>query len=85
MQLLLRKGANALYQNNKFTEEEMHNYRMAVTEREVRNGCITMPDDYVKDHVIIYTRIINNINLQNKSPAKADIYIERALLTYIQH
>ena len=34
----------------------MHNYRMAVTEREVRNGCITMPDDYVKDHVIIYTR-----------------------------
>ena len=38
----------ALYQNDKFTEEEMHNYRMAVTEREVRNGCITMPDDYVK-------------------------------------
>ena len=36
----------------------MHNYRMAVTEREVRNGCITMPDNYVKDHVIIYTRIL---------------------------
>ena len=53
----------ALYQNDKFTEEEMHNYRMAVTEREVRNGCITMPDDYVKDHVIIYTRILRNINL----------------------
>ena len=41
------------------------NVRMAVTEREVRNGCITMPDDYVKDHVIIYTRILRNINLQN--------------------
>ena len=48
-----------------FNEEEMHNYRMAVTEREVRNGCITMPDDYVKDHVIIYTRILKNINMQN--------------------
>ena len=23
----------ALYQNDKFTEEQMHNYRMAVTER----------------------------------------------------
>ena len=55
----------------------MHNYRMAVTEREVpsnqiaktkidgyhqvRNGCITMPDDYVKDHVIIYTRILRSV------------------------
>ena len=35
MQLMLRKAAKALYQNDKFTEEEMHNYRMAVTEREV--------------------------------------------------
>ena len=47
---MLRKAAKALYQvkvvgdttvilicvqNDKFTEEEMHNYRMAVTEREV--------------------------------------------------
>ena len=54
----------------------MHNYRMAVTEREVRNGCITMPDDYVKDHVIIYTRILNNINLQNLKRASAFIDIQ---------
>ena len=47
-----------MLQNDKFNEEEMHNYRMAVTEREVRNGCISMPDNYVKDHVIIYTRIL---------------------------
>ena len=53
----------------------MHNYRMAVTEREVRNGCITMPDDYVKDHVIIYTRILKNINLQNLKRASAFIDI----------
>ena len=51
------------------------NVRMAVTEREVRNGCITMPDDYVKDHVIIYTRILRNINLQNLKRASAFIDI----------
>ena len=62
-----------MLQNDKFTEEQMHNYRMAVTEREVRNGCITMPDDYVKDHVIIYTRILRNINLQNLKRASAFI------------
>ena len=65
----------ALYQNDKFTEEQMHNYRMAVTEREVRNGCISMPDKYVKDHVIIYTRILKNINLQNQKRASAFIDI----------
>ena len=75
-----RRNANieliqALHANDKFTEEEMHNYRMAVTEREVRNGCITMPDNYVKDHVIIYTRILNNINLQNLKRASAFIDI----------
>jgi len=75
MQLMLRKAAKALHANDKFTEEEMHNYRMAVTEREVRNGCITMPDNYVKDHVIIYTRILNNINLQNLKRASAFIDI----------
>ena len=53
----------------------MTNGRMAVTEREVRNGCITMPDDYVKDHVIIYTRILRNINLQNLKRASAFIDI----------
>ena len=53
----------------------MHNYRKAVTEREVRNGCINMPDDYVKDHVIIYTRILKNINLQNLKRASAFIDI----------
>jgi hypothetical protein len=75
LQLMLRKAAKALFANDKFTESEMHNYRMAVTEREVQNGCITMPDNYVKDHVIIYTRILNNINLQNLKRASAFIDI----------
>ena len=38
MQLMLRKAAKALYANDKFTEAEMHNYRMAVTEREVSDS-----------------------------------------------
>ena len=32
----------ALYANEEFTLEEMHNYRMAVTEREVINGCLNV-------------------------------------------
>ena len=60
----------------------MHNYRMAVTEREVRNGCITMPDNYVKDHVIIYTRILQNINLQNLKRASAFIDIQDRLYSW---
>ena len=34
-----------------------------------------MPDNYVKDHVIIYTRILKNINLQNLKRASAFIDI----------
>ena len=46
-----------------------------MVEPQVRNGCINMPDDYVKDHVIIYTRILRNINLQNLKRASAFIDI----------
>jgi hypothetical protein len=55
--------------------EEMHNYRMAVTEREVINGILSIETD-VKDHIIVYTRIINNINLQNLKRASAFIDIQ---------
>merc|ERR1719367_482043 len=74
LQLMLRKASQALYVNEQFTLEEMHNYRMAVTEREVINGCLSV--DNVKDHVIIYTRILNNINLQNLKRASAFIDIQ---------
>lgn len=46
------------------THVEMHNYHMAVTEREVINGCLSV--DNVKDHVIIYTRLPGQ-NLKFKS------------------
>ena len=71
---MLRKASNTLYVNGKMTFDQMHNYRMAVTEREVINGCLSIKKD-VKDHIIIYTRIINNINLQNLKRASAFIDI----------
>ena len=39
-----------LAQNDKFTEEEMHNYRMAVTEREVPSNQIvkTKIDGFIR-------------------------------------
>ena len=43
MQLMLRKAAKALFANDKFTEAEMHNYRMAVTEREVSRSFPPVP------------------------------------------
>ena len=75
MQMLLRKASHTLYVNGKMTHEEMHNYHMAVTEREVINGCLSIEKE-LKDHVIIYTRIINNINLQNLKRASAFIDIQ---------
>ena len=42
MQLMLRKASNTLYVNGKFDFNQMHNYRMAVTEREVINGCLSI-------------------------------------------
>ena len=75
MQMLLRKASHTLYINGKFSHEEMHNYHMAVTEREVINGCLSIEKE-LRDHVIIYTRIIQNINLQNLKRASAFIDIQ---------
>ena len=75
MQLMLRKASHALYANGKLTYDEMHSYEMAVTEREVINGCLSIKKD-LKDHIIIYTRVINNINLQNLKRASAFIDIQ---------
>ena len=50
----LELNFQALHTNGDFTFNQMHHYRMAVTEREVINGCINVEN--VKDHVILYTR-----------------------------
>jgi hypothetical protein len=39
---MLRKASHTLYVNGKMDHDEMHNYHMAVTEREVINGCLTV-------------------------------------------
>ena len=83
MQLMLRKASHTLYVNSKMNFDEMHNYHMAVTEREVINGCLSIHKD-LKDHVIIYTRIINNINMQVTICSDVDTYdIHYMTHTYI--
>jgi hypothetical protein len=39
---MLRKASHTLYVNGKMDHDEMHNYHMAVTEREVINGCLSV-------------------------------------------
>ena len=39
---MLLKASHTLYVNGKMSHEEMHNYHMAVTEREVINGCLSV-------------------------------------------
>ena len=56
---LISLAVKALYTNGDFTFNQMHHYRMAVTEREVINGCINVEN--VKDHVILYTRFSSKI------------------------
>ena len=80
LQLMLRKASQALHAKNQFSLEEMHHYRMAVIEREVINGCLSVEN--VKDHVIIYTRILHNINLQNLKRASAFIDIQDRLVYF---
>jgi hypothetical protein len=45
---MLRKASHTLYVNGKMSHEEMHNYHMAVTEREVINGCLSVRNVKVK-------------------------------------
>ena len=89
LQEMLRKAAKALFINEEFSEDEKHNYFMSVTEREVLNGCVNVKNVKVysilnfffkihfqihfQDHVIVYNRNINNINLQNSKRASAFI------------
>jgi hypothetical protein len=71
LQRLLRTAAASLHARGAFTARQAHHYAMSVTEREVLKGCIEA--ESVKDHVILYTRIINNINMQTSRRAGAFI------------
>ncbi|KAH8361900.1 hypothetical protein KR200_007131 [Drosophila serrata] len=72
MQKLLRKAAASLGASNKMTKDEVHNYFMSVTEREVINGILSVKN--TKNHCLAYVRYINNINLQNLK--KASLFVD---------
>ena len=57
----------ALYANEDFNLEEMHNYRMAVTEREVINGCLNV-DNVSKSKVVfkIIKYVVFFVNILSK-------------------
>lgn len=72
MQKLFRKATASLFAANKLDKEQMHNYFMSVTEREVINGILNVKN--TKNHCLAYVRYINNINLQNLK--KASLFVD---------
>ncbi|XP_060597437.1 NACHT and WD repeat domain-containing protein 2-like [Ruditapes philippinarum] len=61
LQRILRKAAQVLFIAKKFDREQMHNYFMSVTEREITRGILKAKN--VKDHCLAYVREIENINI----------------------
>ncbi|KAI6242069.1 NACHT domain-containing protein [Aphelenchoides fujianensis] len=73
MQNLLRKGAKICFDRQKFTQEQMHNYFMSVTEREVIHGILQANNP--NEHCLCYVRQIKNININQTSTASKFIDI----------
>uniref|UniRef100_A0A1I7RSF5 WD_REPEATS_REGION domain-containing protein n=1 Tax=Bursaphelenchus xylophilus TaxID=6326 RepID=A0A1I7RSF5_BURXY len=67
MQNLLRKGAKTCLDKSMFTADQMHNYYMSVTEREVINGILNAENP--NEHCLCYVRVIKNINLNQAGTA----------------
>ncbi|XP_074658721.1 NACHT and WD repeat domain-containing protein 2-like [Tubulanus polymorphus] len=57
---ILRKCSYVLQLTRKINKEEMHDFFMSVTEREIVHGILTAKD--VTDHCLAYIRIIENVN-----------------------
>ncbi|XP_055685545.1 NACHT and WD repeat domain-containing protein 2 [Lutzomyia longipalpis] len=72
MQKLFRKATASLHAAGKLDKDQMHNYFMSVTEREVINGILNVKN--TKNHCLAYVRYINNINLQNLK--KAGLFVD---------
>ncbi|KAJ8313494.1 hypothetical protein KUTeg_008055 [Tegillarca granosa] len=60
IQKILRKAAQVLFITKRIDREQMHNYFMSVTEREVERGILKASD--VTEHTLAYIREISNIN-----------------------
>lgn len=67
MQIMLRKGAKICFDKAHFTYDQMHNYYMSVTEREVINGILNAEN--ANEHCYCYVREIKNINLNQTGTA----------------
>ncbi|GAB0097357.1 NACHT domain-containing protein [Sergentomyia squamirostris] len=72
MQKLFRKATQSANASGKMDKDQMHNYFMSVTEREVINGILNVKN--TKNHCLAYVRYINNINLQNLK--KAGLFVD---------
>ncbi|XP_071108697.1 NACHT and WD repeat domain-containing protein 2-like [Haliotis cracherodii] len=60
LQRIIRKAAQVLFITKKIDREQMHNYFMSVTEREIERGILKARD--VEEHCLAYVRDISNIN-----------------------
>lgn len=63
LQQVLRLAANELYKRGLMTNDEKHNYFMAVTEREVINGVLKLKE--TRNTCLAYVRQIQKINMSN--------------------
>ncbi|KAL3831256.1 hypothetical protein ACJMK2_023030 [Sinanodonta woodiana] len=61
LQRIMRKAAQVLFIAKKIDREQMHNYFMSVTEREVERGILKFHN--TADHCLAYIREIENINI----------------------
>ncbi|XP_070184794.1 NACHT domain- and WD repeat-containing protein 1-like, partial [Littorina saxatilis] len=61
IQRILRKAAQVLFLGRKLTRDQVHNYFMSVTEREVERGCLKAKN--TEEHCLAYIREITNINI----------------------
>ncbi|XP_064648000.1 NACHT and WD repeat domain-containing protein 2-like [Lineus longissimus] len=58
---ILRKCAYALHLTKKLDKQQLHNYFMSVTEREVERGVLQQENNV--DHCIAFVRYISNVNV----------------------
>ncbi|XP_013421183.1 NACHT and WD repeat domain-containing protein 2 [Lingula anatina] len=61
LQRMLRKAAQVMFITKKLNKEQMHNYFMSVTEREIQHGLLLAEN--VEEHCLAYIRNIKNVNI----------------------
>uniref|UniRef100_A0A915AE07 Uncharacterized protein n=1 Tax=Parascaris univalens TaxID=6257 RepID=A0A915AE07_PARUN len=83
MQKSLRKAARMCYDRGYLSHEQMHNYFMSVTEREVIHGILKAKNP--NEHCLCYVRHINNIAIsQTRTAAKFVDIVHNQICTEAQ-